>query len=1148
MSNALKKRYFLFFHLILFSFIFPIFAQTYNFVNFTNNDGLPSLSITSITQDSLGFLFVGTQNGLSVFNGKHFMNFTKKNGLPNNYIVSIFPKDKRNVLVGTLSGLVDFDGENFNLIKLSKNELQNIVESYLNDGDSTLLGTARGVFTLKNNKAYPAKLFEKLKNRRIYTITKKDGKYFVGTDKGYAVVSKNSTKIYLSDHIVKNIYFPVIPNSRWMWLTTDKGILKVRGSKTIRYKKLAGVSLPGNFYCAYYDHDGSLWIGTHSGIIKFNENGTKVFNTFSGLPSNTINYLFKDEGNALWVGTDHGLSRLPDENALLFDRRHNVYSPVWNIIELGKNEYLVGTDGTGLLKLKNNKVTRFNLPNYSFNSIWGMYKDSKNNIWMDTEIGLFKVNGKSVQLFKSRKDFNPLYIFSIAEDKNHTIWLGSFSSGLYYYSNGSFSNLNVKDGLLSNNIETIRIADDNTIWVGTDKGINLVKNFKVVPFKYSKQLGDINVMDIKFAPDGNPLIATLDYGIYYIDLKKDKIVNISSKDGLSNNSVMFLAFDKDFNLWIGTNKGLNKFNYIAFISKGEKIIQPFSSFDGFLSAEANQGSELIDSQNILLYGSASGIVKFNLAKCNKFISKPKLFIYRIDVNFKPFLKLNPYSAEQNKRVIKLNYEQNYVTIHYSTLDLMNPNMIKFRYKLVGLDEKFSPITENTAVTYYKLAPGNYKFVVEAVKDSKTTTITSAQVSFSIAAPFWKTLWFYILVGAFVVAVIYLIFWLRINSLKKHAKALQQLYDEKVFYQKQLEESEKTYRELFEKSSDANLIIDPESLKIIDANHSAVKLYGYSLEKLRTMSLSDLSIDSKILKNNIQKVLNQGVATRLEGVHKREDGTEIQLSINASIVNYSGKKAILAIYTDVTKQKEIERKLKEAKEAAEKSNRLKSEFLAQVSHEIRTPINNILNYTNLIREEIASATNELLDMAFEAINRSSKRIIRTIDLILNMSELQRGTYEPSFKMIDLLQDVLMPLVEQYKFIAKDNNLEFDLHSNVKEARVFVDEYTVIQIFENLIENAIKYTKEGSVKLNLNYDINGKKCSVEVTDTGIGISQEYLPYIFEPFSQEEQGYTRRFDGNGLGLALVKSYCELNEAKIEVESQKGKGSTFRVIFKLD
>ncbi len=112
------------------------------------------------------------------------------------------------------------------------------------------------------------------------------------------------------------------------------------------------------------------------------------------------------------------------------------------------------------------------------------------------------------------------------------------------------------------------------------------------------------------------------------------------------------------------------------------------------------------------------------------------------------------------------------------------------------------------------------------------------------------------------------------------------------------------------------------------------------------------------------------------------------------------------------------------------------------------------------------------------------------------------------------------------------------------RMVCDQYSVNQLFANLIENAIKYTREGSVTLKA-FKNNLGKTQINVEDTGIGISNEYIPKLFEPFSQEEQGYTRSYEGIGLGLSLVKSYADLNNAEINVSSEKNKGSVFSVVF---
>lgn len=243
------------------------------------------------------------------------------------------------------------------------------------------------------------------------------------------------------------------------------------------------------------------------------------------------------------------------------------------------------------------------------------------------------------------------------------------------------------------------------------------------------------------------------------------------------------------------------------------------------------------------------------------------------------------------------------------------------------------------------------------------------------------------------------------------------------------------------------------------------------------------------------------------------------------------------------QNSYEDELIKAKQLAERSDRLKTDFLTQMSHEIRTPLNTILSYISLLKEDIENRQFEDLPLFFETIDNGGKRLIRTIDLILNMSQVQTGNIECKYAELDLDNEITK-LQQEFCKLAERKGLDFSFRNSSIHSRIIGDRYTVTQIFENIIENAIKYTHSGKIDVKL-YNNNGSVC-VDVEDTGIGILNEYMPFLFTPFSQEETGYTRRYEGNGLGLALVKKYAELNDADIKVQSEKGKGSKFTVSFK--
>ena len=249
--------------------------------------------------------------------------------------------------------------------------------------------------------------------------------------------------------------------------------------------------------------------------------------------------------------------------------------------------------------------------------------------------------------------------------------------------------------------------------------------------------------------------------------------------------------------------------------------------------------------------------------------------------------------------------------------------------------------------------------------------------------------------------------------------------------------------------------------------------------------------------------------------------------------------------DIVKRRKIENKLNEAIEKVEKSERIKSEFLAQMSHEIRTPVNTILSFSSLIKEELSKFADDELKYGFSGIESASKRLIRTIDLILNMSDIQLGTYDYIPKEINICNDILENLIVEYRVQVNDKNLKLRLIKISENLNIECDSYTVNQIFANLIDNAIKYTKEGSITIECGRnELN--ELYVSILDTGVGISDKYMPNLFDEFSQEDMGYTRKFEGNGLGLALVKKYCELNNFEILAESKKNIGSKFTVILR--
>ncbi len=355
-----------------------------------------------------------------------------------------------------------------------------------------------------------------------------------------------------------------------------------------------------------------------------------------------------------------------------------------------------------------------------------------------------------------------------------------------------------------------------------------------------------------------------------------------------------------------------------------------------------------------------------------------------------------------------------------------------------------------------------------------------------------------------------------------------------------------FAQLFDNSPVAIALLDDQD-NIVHINESFSNVFGYYLEEIKGQSLNEIIVPSE-LKEEAESYSDQtreGNQVNKESYRKKKDGTLVYVQIIGvpAIVN-DKIVGIYSMYVDLTQRKEAEDKMKLAKELAEQSDRLKSEFLAQMSHEIRTPLNVMAGNVDYLKDLFSEKMDADACECFDGLDLASKRIIRTIDLILNVSELQTSGYKPLLKQIEINFEVLNKLYHEHQLSAKQKGLELIYKCELKETKILADEYSVTQIFANLIDNAIKYTKKGKVEILLDKNSSGN-IMVEIKDTGIGMSKEFLSRMFEPFVQEDHGFSRNYDGTGLGLALTKRYCDINNAIIEVESEKNVGSTFRVIF---
>jgi len=291
--------------------------------------------------------------------------------------------------------------------------------------------------------------------------------------------------------------------------------------------------------------------------------------------------------------------------------------------------------------------------------------------------------------------------------------------------------------------------------------------------------------------------------------------------------------------------------------------------------------------------------------------------------------------------------------------------------------------------------------------------------------------------------------------------------------------------------------------------------------------------------------------------------QVSAGVNARIESPHGLRGLLAVYTTRGRRflpAELdflqlianiigtvltsESVAKECDEAASlQAARLKSAFLANTTHEIRSPLNVIMGYTELVAENLAEAGDRSQVRYLEAVKRAGRRLLSTVEKILDYARLDSGDYVFRPEPVDSAA-MLTAIIEEHRGSAEEKGLTLMCGIDAADNVVLFDRRCLANVITNPLLNAIKFTETGYVSARLFRTLAGK-LKLEISDSGIGMGRAYLTRAFDPFSQEDSGTARRFEGVGLGLALTRRCAELNGASIEVRSRKGCGTTVSIQF---
>ncbi len=374
----------------------------------------------------------------------------------------------------------------------------------------------------------------------------------------------------------------------------------------------------------------------------------------------------------------------------------------------------------------------------------------------------------------------------------------------------------------------------------------------------------------------------------------------------------------------------------------------------------------------------------------------------------------------------------------------------------------------------------------------------------------------------------------------------------------LSESEARYKALFEQNPAPTFIYDRLSLRILAVNGAFLENYGYSNEEIKNMQLTDLYVGEQ--KKKIAELIPSlhGFRNVGEWIHQKKNGSLINIIACSNDLEYNGQQARIAVITDITEQiiaeekvflinTELEKRVAErtaelaiAKERAESADNLKSAFLATMSHELRTPLNSIIGFTGILLKGMAGPLNDEQRKQLGMAKGSAQHLLELINDVLDISKIEADELVVTPEKFDF-KEMLEKVVSAVQPLAEKKNLMLQLKISDKVKEIYSDKRRTHQIFLNLINNAIKFTDNGYVRIES--EAIDSTIITRVSDSGIGIKKEDMSRLFKPFSQIGTGLTRNHEGTGLGLSICQKLTEKLNGTITVESEFGTGSTFTV-----
>ena len=1099
---AIRKILFIFLMLLYScSFVSGQHIPPLRFDRVHSENSLSENTIRKIFQDSRGYMWIATQDGLNRYDGFAFTVFNHETNNPksisDNFINEISEDRNGNIWVGTRNGL--------NVYRYLTNDFQRFMP--VPSGQSGLHGSY--VLCIKEDP---------------------DGGLWIGTDGGglnhirFDTLSNNGTPGNVSmsfeqftsvkhdsTSLVSNTVFNItFDKFEQMWIGTEKGLSLMRGPEwrkksgrrffeTVKYPASAQTNFPDpNIYALITDDNGNIWLGNGSGQIRKIEIPTVDKYTVSEVliqltqspakSSIAMNDILPNQDGSVWIGCSIGLVEFfpGDSKQPNYILRQKEYMQgvslsdnyITSLCRDASGLLWIGT--TGGITIYNPWKNRFHFHDmnvfgrdtidYSVNSI---FVDNKNRHWFSTDFYGLRMADPSTGESTVIESISNLSINGLVFDKNNDAWMATSGHGVAHIKasdlfHGSDNSINAKakpdyvlytkgdsNGLPSNMVLTMALDNQDGLWIGTGKGLSYLNPERTKLKSISLNSTDKSLYTDKIIRNihcdkQDQLWICTDGGLFRYSIPTGKIVHYTSENGnhesLSQSRLNCVFEDHSGRLWIGTNGGgLDLFN-----KETGKVEAVYSTAQGLPNTVIYSIQE--DALQNLWLSTNKGICKLNpkTGECSNYDTRDGLL--------------------SDEFIVNSSYHSSDGTLYFGSNNGYNsfrPDSIRknnFIPKVVLTDVK---IFDQSVFT------GDSNDLRVALLGDK-----------KICLPFKK------------------------NSIAFEFAALSFIAPEKNKYAYQLEGFDKEMVQAGTRRFVSYTNLDPGEY---------------------TFHVKASNNDGVWNETGIQYTIV------ISPPWYRTWTFRIMLAILLSMI-------VWAIYEARLRNLE----LRKEREVAIQTTRLKEQFLANMSHEIRTPLNAIMGMTRLLREKEPKPDQlKYLD----AIAQSSDNLLVIINDILDISKIEAGKSELE-KIPFSIRTALSGIYDTMRFKAEEKGLYFSTSAPEGMHDYFIgDPVRLSQMLINLVGNAIKFTQHGSVTVRCHitpqHPAPGEMTQVkfEVLDTGIGIAPENIHKIFDSFTQESSETTRKFGGTGLGLAISKKLAELQHGTIEVHSEPGKGTTFVV-----